>query len=31
VRILLELVLSEEKSAVDIAMEEVKREIQKSF
>ena len=31
VRILLDLVLSEEKSAVDIAMEEVKREIQKSF
>jgi hypothetical protein len=31
VRMLLELVLSEEKSAVDIALEEVKREIQKSF
>jgi len=31
VRVLLELVLAEEKSAVDIAMEEVKREIQRSF
>jgi hypothetical protein len=31
VRILLDLVLAEEKSAVDIALEEVKREIQKSF
>jgi hypothetical protein len=31
VRVLLELVLAEEKSAVDIALEEVKREIQKSF
>ena len=31
VRMLLELVLSEEKSAVDIALEEVKKEIQKLF
>ena len=31
VRVLLELVLAEEKSAVDIALEEVKWEIQKSF
>ncbi len=31
VRVLLELVLAEEKSAVDIALEEVKREIQKAF
>jgi hypothetical protein len=31
VRMLLELVLAEEKSAVDIALEEVKREIRKSF
>jgi hypothetical protein len=31
VRILLELLLAEEKSAVDVALEEVKREIQKSF
>jgi len=31
VRILLELVISEEKSAVDIALEEVKKEVQKSF
>jgi hypothetical protein len=31
IRILLELVLAEEKSAVDIALDEVKKEIQKSF
>jgi hypothetical protein len=31
VRMLLELLLAEEKSAVDVALEEVKREIQKSF
>ena len=31
VRVLLDLVLAEEKSAVDIALEEVKREIQKEF
>ncbi|MCX6247702.1 MAG: hypothetical protein NTW10_08210 [Bacteroidetes bacterium] len=31
VRILLDLVLAEEKSAVEIAMEEVKKEIRKSF
>jgi hypothetical protein len=31
VRILLELVLAEEKSAVDIALEAVKYEIQKEF
>ena len=31
VRVLLELVLAEEKSAVDIALEEVKREIQRTF
>jgi hypothetical protein len=31
VRVLLELVLAEEKSSVEIALEEVKREIQKSF
>ncbi len=31
VRILLELVLAEEKSAVDIALEAVKKEIQKGF
>ena len=31
VRVLLELVLAEEKSAVEIALEEIKREIQKSF
>jgi len=31
VRMLLELVISEEKSAVDIALEEVKKEVQKSF
>jgi hypothetical protein len=30
-RVLLELVLAEEKSAVDIALEEVKKEIQKDF
>ena len=31
VRIMLELLLAEEKSAVDVALDEVKREIQKSF
>jgi len=31
VRILLELLLSEEKSPVDVALEEVKKEVQKSF
>ena len=31
VRVLLELILAEEKSAIDIALEEVKKEIQKIF
>ncbi len=31
VRVLLEMILAEKKSAVDIALEEVKREIQKTF
>lgn len=31
VRVLLDLVLAEEKSAIDLAMEEVKKEIQKEF